>query len=821
MNRKKFLDFLSDANDTQTYFVENGVVKKNAQGNPLQYSPDGWKDHQIKATRNSTYFGLFRSFSLPLKFVKQAAQIVRDRLYKYGVEDIIFYTKTRLNPLTGKHELFYKGELDLTTAKDNLDSIEAASVDGGMAKILKANESTNYEIELSGDGVNDLVLDGAELQQNAKYLIVNGSTDNRKQHLLSLELINNESRDNINAIDVDRLQFSSNSEIYSNDYWFLKASSASTFEIEWNFGVQTNRLAGTSHLPNPGQALIVRIFDESNFATAVVLQQLNGSIHFNNHNTFSGTASIPITTPIKRMYLMMAYTSSNNPALGANADEATYWVYDNATTDIINAKYTFRKPSTVIKIISPIELGNRLVKLMANDASYSLESSILSNTSIYLSSGDAIRGLTGAKIKTNLKDLFLSYNRNLCLGLSVEDKKVIIEKREYFYDKTKLIYDLGEVKNVEIKPTTDLFFNKIKIGYTNQDYDDLNGKKEFNTTYEFKSPLSKSTKEMDLTAPYRADMFGITFTQINLEGKQTTDSSSDNDVFMLDIDKTNGEVYNLSYGSFEYSGINEFLLFKKNTVGNGIDLNATNNSINFRGKNQTVNIVATIQLSAPVYYVQLMVDLVPVQTFNSASTTLNINTTLSLNTNQSFQFFITVPIAGFNLISTNIDITFTKPNLLKLFRYPSQENVVEGLLYPASAFNVRLTPKDCLLAHGAWLRGILQPLESGVITYQTSPKNTIKTTYNGVIVQGNSNEIVGNLAKNYFLPFYVSFETIVPENLFALIKLGLNGYFQFTYKSNVYKGFPMECSQKPGDDESQTFNLLFTYDNDLTKLING
>jgi hypothetical protein len=119
-----------------------------------------------------------------------------------------------------------------------------------------------------------------------------------------------------------------------------------------------------------------------------------------------------------------------------------------------------------------------------------------------------------------------------------------IEEKSYWVQYADFI-DLGEVKNMKVSCATDLLVNNIKIGSPNQDYDDVNGKQEFNTTHEYSAPITRVQKELNLVSVYRKDCFGIELTRINLDGKTTTDDKGDNDVFMIHIeDGPRGDGFN-------------------------------------------------------------------------------------------------------------------------------------------------------------------------------------------------------------------------------------------------------------------------------------
>lgn len=94
--------------------------------------------------------------------------------------------------------------------------------------------------------------------------------------------------------------------------------------------------------------------------------------------------------------------------------------------------------------------------------------------------------------------------------------------------------------NVEISVAKDLIFNSIKAGYPNQTYDEINGKEEINSQQNYVIDSVGIVRELDIMSTYRADAYGIEFLRINLDGKSTTDSDSDNDVFFVYVERQAG-----------------------------------------------------------------------------------------------------------------------------------------------------------------------------------------------------------------------------------------------------------------------------------------
>lgn len=699
MNRKEFTYSLTNKTGL-FYYVDNDIVKTTLTPTPLQYSPDGWKDQLVNYARNETYYGIFRSYTIPLQFVFDGAQILRSRLYVYGMEDVVNLVINRLNYDTGQYDLFYTGEIDFSKFEDSIDVFKVNVIEGGLSKYVKAYENVNQEIPLNKDFIK-VKMDGISLQQSAQYVVTNGDTTyNNGNHIVQMTLINTESIDNLGAKTENRLKLKNlpqNVDMFASKNYFLKTGNSIVNAIvEYDITLTITLSDGIPPNPYVQYFLTLRTFNTSGIVTGILLEQVNGPYLVYKKHRFVGTKSININANHE------VYLFSGINIIGPSADEAVFFEYDDTVNNFFNIKYNYRFKTTTIKAKKALSVGNELIKKIA-DNTHSLESNILKNTTIAITCGDAIRGIQNAIIKTNFKDFFTSFNRNLEIAGSINNKKFIIEAKKTAYNNT-LLYDLGEIKDAKFDFYEQLLANSIKIGYANQDYDDLNGRDEFNNTSEFKAPITRVNKLYDLTAPYRADMFGIEFTRINLQGKTTTDNNSDNDVFMLDVE----------YDFTDADGIENYKL-----------------------------------------------------------------------------------------------------------RRPAFTSIT-GLIDPQSAFNIDLSPKRIFNKHGAWIRGMMWPLTTEKITFQTTNKNPLlKTVQGGVTIQENADVIISDLEQNYWIPITAKFETIVPENLIYIMQSNSTGLFQFTYNGDTYKGWVIACSQKPSTDVEQQWTLLLSADNNINKLIHG
>ncbi|HUM47794.1 MAG TPA: hypothetical protein PLD84_12765 [Chitinophagales bacterium] len=493
------------------YSVIGGGVNAVAQETELEHAPDGWQEQTIGFTRNTFYSSVFRSFTIPLRFAKQGAQILRDRLYRYGVEDIVKLVIKRLNFTTGLYDLFYSGEADLSKFNDDQNFFDVNCAEGGIMKYIKAYEGTDYEIDLTGDGVVDVEMDGLDLSKRYTFAIVDGQT-NRGTHTVGCVYVSEEGTSfgvvTGSSIMDDVADFD---PTIDDQLWLLKCIEGPvTFTVTGTIHLYINSISQNYHLyllKNDGVTVIDLIPDQL--------------LTVGNH-TFN--INVRFTLNIGEKAFIEAQKTEDF------GDSSKYVQYSN---DSLFFNFVTHFKTTNVKAINAWELGNRLLQKMCADG-YTLESELLENCGIYLTSGDALRGLAGAKIKTSWKAFFQSFIRNENIGMKVSGTVATIGvKTDGFTN--DIIYNLGRVKNAKFSFAEDFMFNTIKIGYPNQNYDDVNGKDEFNCTHQYTTPITRVSKELDLTGPYRADCYGIELLRINLENKTTVDSSSDNDTFMLDV----------------------------------------------------------------------------------------------------------------------------------------------------------------------------------------------------------------------------------------------------------------------------------------------
>lgn len=546
MREKDFLYFILNENgepyvaDWRTGLVSVG--SKNTllgpTGSPafLQKSPDGWKDIEVKYSRNLKYWGLFRDFTLQLKFSRDGATILKYLFYNYGIEAYakLVILKADRSTWPVKYKTWYTGELDFSQFQQDRTFVTCNVMQGGLVKYLKAYEGTQYELSLNNyklvkfdgiDIVNSISYTAAD-QTQMTFFIAHGDLSNRAYDLtwLQVSLLNVDGTV-INAAGESTLpliKYDSNTPYDDNrnpDNYFLQA----TADITVNFSATI-----TVSLEN-GQS--VELYIKNSNGSRISLLTLNAPsnpqlVPFSNSQTFTISTTINVAAGEKLYLISQLYFAV---ALDTVAS-AAYTGFD------FSVQYTSKGQTSFVKAISMFDLANQLAVKISGGLCQAKSDLLTQSEEYVVTSGDAIRGIDPAVIKTSVQDAFQSFFSRFMAGMSVENEKLVIESLTYYFQDS-VILDLGNVDQLIISVAEDIMFNTILAGYKPQQYDNANGKYEFNSEQHYTTPITRISKELNIESAFRADPYGMEFLRVNYDGKNTTDNiHADNDTFFVNID---------------------------------------------------------------------------------------------------------------------------------------------------------------------------------------------------------------------------------------------------------------------------------------------
>ena len=767
MARKGFIYFLFNKDKKPLYVDDNGFVqvgtddyfKPDGQPARLTYSPDGWKDTLVKYARNIKYWGVLRDYTVPMKFVGDGAKILRKQIWEENGTETTTYLGIAKLDRTGlpyNYYNWYLSEINFSKFVQSKTGFQVEALEGGLTKIFKANENTKYEIDIDEDPEHiNIEMDGMEFDFKRVFGVV---PDQILRPVPNYYIGLTETAREGNVPDVEFQDIlPQNSIPYPNDLWITRCGRDQVFRLHGYLSAYYNISDGLVMRVdvNNGQDTI-----ETNYPI-LDMTGTPAAAGSTQRYEFDITFTVPAGS---RAHIKIFTTSSTGGTDNVTLKEGEF-----------NLEYVYRYMSSTIKALRPFRLLDRLIYKMT-EGKYTAKSTRLESMLDYcVTSGDALRGITGAKIKTSLSDFFKAFFSRFNICLTVHNDQLVMEPMGDFF-KTDIICDLGEVDDVTVTPAEDLLQNTIKAGYDKQDYTDANGKYETNQGQQWTMPVVKTVRELDMTSPYRADPFGIELLRINYDKKTTTDTSSDNDTFILNITTENPPI---SATVDFVDGSPDFMLIPGSTpfrAGQRIRIT----TIPSAGPNDGDYTIAGV---GSIFGAQVVF----------------LGTTLT-------------PITG-----QNIQITFLSQAVYNLYRPPYSS--VTGIPHPDYAFNLELTPKKGLLANASYLRSVLDLLDTEKIKFQSADKNAeLSTTLAGVTVTEKEDIQIGGLAAPFFRPYYINMRTKVPVNLVELLKANPWGKIKFTYNGTDFYGYIMDGGIRPSTNDAQTWKLLSAPENDLSKL---
>lgn len=830
--REIFLYFLTDTDD-KCYYYDNGQVKSAGLRffNEIPYtpwlsqSPQGWLENTVAFGRSSRYYGINRSFVVPLKFVGDGASIIRTLYYtKKGIEQQISLVVLKWNDENDDYELYYKGELDLGKVEDlAAEGVQVSIMEGGIVKMLKSYENTVYEFPCDGSiPENKLIeIDGILFNDTFTYQVVESNDAAYDLYAVPVVFLNN-TGDNVGITKGDQTEEGITDDIYLN---YLLTSPNSAFKSQY---ATTATVKGKQSITgtNAGGETVSLYFATSDDTRYYIFNAQPITLG----ETF--TADYEFTIPL---------TAGQSLFLIRDGDFSGRAMQNESEFTI---QFTSKYPNSTTWAISAYDLFQMLVAKVG-DNKYPADSTLLAAyPNLVLTSGDALRHTEKAVIKTSLADFFDSFNVVLNASLSNQtlpgqDESVFFESKEYVFDSSSVTVSLGEVSDLKISAAAEYIFNTLKIGYQPQSYDEKAGKQEYNTTAQYKAPITRLQKELTLVSKYRADSYGIEYTRFNAGGgKSTTNNASDNSVFILNIDPVssaqqydatrstditlaNEAVQDLSFEAF--SG----LYFTPN-ITNDVFTFANSSAVSFQALASVIGSLTGIAGEKIIGRLYQNATVIETQDFTSSGGTepfrLDFNSTIVLNNGDTVKIELETVGSSMGYICevTSAALQLTSGSLSVYSLKRETYSTISGVDNPSTAYNIeQLTPARLVRTHGNWLRSVLHNQPSAKLSFQTSDKNKdLFTVKDGVTIKESSNVSVGSLDMPLFYPLMVSMKTKVPINYTDLQSAAANGHIAALYNGVPFYFFPIEVSQKPALNESQEWKGLMSPRTNLADLVN-
>lgn len=511
------------------YYVDtNGAVAVTTTKTPIEFSPDGWNNSKLRWERGFTYFGIMRSYSNTLRFVKDGAKILDSIFFSQGTSGKCELFIEQLNTSTASYgyEDYFKGEIDFYKYKNEQYFTTVEIMEGGFTAKLKAYENTGVEIPVAdnADGVW-VRLHPCNLQFRQKWLTVQSedvnlyptyspSTDEGVNLYLgiytqdysgaTIELITN----------LHSAPVTVNLSHYYNYYFFVPATTT----------------IGAPYQPQVKYAII----DSTNTLVGTNMVGVGANIASNSGAYLTGTdLNNPVTLNPGDKCLVWVQLAKTTGAPGY-VNDASY--YCTQIDSVLQLEMDNLTPEKYIKCLKPRTLFEAVGLDISSNTHF--DSTLLTtHEDKLITCGDAVRNLEKSVMKVSMSDLTKSFFGALAAGMKynrVTDEARIEAITDLFVNTNTAT--LTNVSNARVRPFTDLLFSTLKVGYDDQTTDSVNGKYEHNNEAVFKSPLYRATDIKDWKSPILASMYPIILDALNLDGQISTDSENDSKLYWLHAD---------------------------------------------------------------------------------------------------------------------------------------------------------------------------------------------------------------------------------------------------------------------------------------------
>lgn len=563
---------------------------------PYYFSvPDQWQQSGVNWKRSVETRGLIRTTTSPYNFVKDMARILRSIYYNGNVESKIYLRIERLNQSSSidlPYEIFFEGELDLYTLDDGVlyngvsTGVSCTAIEGGVSAALDAAGSTKYSIPISEADSDFVCMDGIKLRSSYAFGTLGASTNitinsgnPMPDRAISLYFIRKEgdytsgiTHNPTDTFPMGQGSFASGSTQHGN-YIFEGGNLAQTqtgdVTINVTFEVTNANYVGGNSGPVKLRIKLVKYTKATNSASVIGVPFLDPvPVPMPGVRTVTATVNVPSQAIFSlqnedRLYLTYDVVTTANalPTVGSWG-----FKYTANQSDAVGVRPVFRNDVSFVRFYPLRKVIDKLLTKITGQTGL-LQSDYLTNTSarfhymnpfnVRLTCGDALRGLkTNAAglpvtpaMQISWTDMVRYLKRAHGCAIDVRNGKVVVEKAARFFDSSKIIANVGEVKSFRITPTRDLFSTAGKWGYPNAQDNKLNGKDAANTQSVWRYPITKGAEE-DATVPFYADAYAIEQVRVNLANKNTIDNDGDNSIYVVETEGyTSPYVNNQGFGN--------------------------------------------------------------------------------------------------------------------------------------------------------------------------------------------------------------------------------------------------------------------------------
>lgn len=509
----------------------------------LDFAPAGWENIEIVNIRNKKYFGVDRSVSIPLQYVKDGAQIIKHILYNLGIEETVYLTiaKQEIDYTPGESYGFwfkqiYRGEIDLSTFIHNGATVTCTTLEDGLPKFLRANENTVYELPMDVPDAIRVKMDGIRLHEKLNFGLSDGVNYVDGRYIPSFSFLNNEG--NSTGIIYLSQTYEQVSGTAGADNTYVATSGNFFFQNQNSFPVTINISGAVKFISNrndtlPASSTSLKIKSDKSNGFGGTVEVFIFSMAPVEGVANSVTVDVTLTVDPQEKLFMFGVTGSVN---------STLYNFEYLPDSLLNVSFITRQKTTYIRGLKPQYIFEQLVnRVTEGKFTAAVSNYFATHSNIIFTCGNSIRGLDDAVMKISFSDFFQFWDCFDSVGMTEKDGKVNIDKKQQLIDRTNVIQlQPPGAGTFKISIAKDYLFNELEIGYPEirNEVGLLNGNEEFNCKFLFSTGATKSPAKLDKVSKVKASCYEIELIRVTTFAKETTDNKADNDLFVLHVDNT-------------------------------------------------------------------------------------------------------------------------------------------------------------------------------------------------------------------------------------------------------------------------------------------
>lgn len=496
---------------------------------------ENWEEIEIQLSRNGTS-AVFFEMSIPFLFVEESKMIIKRIFESHSFEsnvDIYIYHRQN-NWMYGAPYVF---NLDFSTYMEDDTRIEINSRTRTLNDFLKTNDKIKYDIPVAG--IKEPIqwkFDRILLENSVEFATFNPAKNIHKRKVEIYQTTVGISVSETEIAVPDILEYktvganSDNTAITDGyDPYFLKVTSKEdiniTLELKEIYAKVDNY---DFYVSTPCEIFLTKNgYDDVIFRQPSERPPGNSPVH---QIIVNDTLQLSLSNSDK-LYLMLKLYPPDGK-------------YDHEVcipTGIIKATY-LAKPETVnIDVVNPETLLQNIInKITDTENIYKATIkglNVVASNLDMLVAAESLRGFEDAKIHTSYAD-FRDWLFSQGFEPYITNTSVNFVKREEAFNEGITALELNEQECAELAINVDsnYLFSGLKIGYDKQEYNNANGRFEFNGTNYYSSNIHINPNILEIISPYRADSIGMEFlAQTRL--KQVTNKDSDNDLFLVNVSR--------------------------------------------------------------------------------------------------------------------------------------------------------------------------------------------------------------------------------------------------------------------------------------------